>query len=179
MKTSSTKTISKLSEAIKDRTLSKQEYIRIQAVLLNKKGYALKKIVDITQKSEDAIENWITAYNKNGLKSLRTKPQTGIHNSKLTNEQKDSIKKLIINHSPSEYKYNGDFWSVPLLKQLIKDTYNVTYKTAKAYRDLFNYCGFSYQKAEYIDHRKDSGQTEHFKKRFEKKLKKGAISMWW
>jgi transposase len=159
--------------------LSKQEYIRVNAVLLKKKKYTLKQIEDITGKAEVTVQNWITAYNKYGIDGLRTKKREVAPCAKLTNKEKDEIKQAIIGHKPSEKGYAGDFWSVPALKRLVKDKYDVEYKSANAYRDLLHYCGFSYQKAEYVDRRKDNASQGHFRKRFEKKLKKGIISMWW
>ena len=63
------------------------------------------------------------------------------------------------------------------MKQLVKDEYGVIYETAKAYRDLLHYCGFSYQKAEFVDRRKNNQSQGHFKKQFEKKLKKGYLDV--
>lgn len=150
-----------------------------QAVLLKKKGFPLKQVVEITGKSEDAIEDWMTKYNQHGLQGLKTKQRAVPPRAMLTNDKKDNLKQLITDHKPSALGLAGDFWSVPTLKQLVKDTYKVTYKNDKAYRDLLHYCGFSYQKAEYVDRRKNNQSQGHFKKRFEKKLKKGTISMWW
>lgn len=176
---SKTSEIAILKRSLDKDGLSKQEYIRVNAVLLKKKGYTLKEIMDITDKAQVTIQNWITDYNKNGIDGLRTKEREVAPRAKLSNKQKDKIKQTITGHKPSEKGYFGDFWSVASLKRLIKDEYGVEYKSAKAYRELLHYCGFSYQKAEYIDRRKDSTAHGHFKKRFEKKLKKGVISMWW
>lgn len=168
-----------LKNALRNQNLSKQEYIRVQAVLLKKKRYSLKQISDISNKKLVTIQGWITCYNQNGIEGLKTKEKETPSHYTLTKEQKDHIKKLIAEHKPKDYGLSSDFWSASTLKQLVKDKFKVEYKTVKSYRELLKYCGFSYQKAEYIDRRKNSGQTEHFKKHFEKKVKKGVISMWW
>jgi len=168
-----------LERALHASDLTKQEYIRVQAVSLRKKGYPLKEIVAITGKAQVTIQGWITDYNQHGIDRLRTKKREKPPHVTLTNQQKDRIKKLITGHKPSEYGYSGDFWSVPVMRRLVKDQYRVEYETAKAYRDLLHYCGFSYQKAEFVDRRKDNQSQGNFKKRCEKKLKKGVISMWW
>ena len=168
-----------LETALIHASLTKQEYIRVHAVLLKKKGYSLKEIIDITGKSLVAIQGWITDYNKRGVDGLLTQKRAVAPRAKLSNKEKDHVKQIITDHKPQELGYTGDFWSVPIVKQLVKDEYGVTYETAKAYRDLLHYCGFSYQKAEFIDRRKNNQSQGHFKKQFEKKLKKGGISMWW
>lgn len=168
-----------LERALHASDLTKQEYIRVQSVLLKKKGYPLKEIVAITGKAQVTIQGWITDYHQHGIEGLRTKKRETPPHATLTKSQKDRIKELITGHTPSEYGYSGDFWSVPVLQRLVKDQYHVEYETAKAYRDLLHHCGFSYQKAEFVDRRKDNQSQGHFKKRFEKKLKRGTISMWW
>ena len=124
------------------------------------------------------MKRWYADFNRDGIAGLRTQHRLTSPNAMLAKEQKDAIKKILTGHKPQEYGYSGDFWSVPTLKRLVKDQYAVIYKTAVSYYQLFDYCGFSYQKAEYVDAKKISDDG-HFKKRFSKKLKKGGISMWW
>lgn len=62
-----------LERAISRLPLTKQEYIRVHTVLLKKKGYSLKKIIDITGKSMVAIQGWITDYNKQSVNGLLAK----------------------------------------------------------------------------------------------------------
>ena len=174
-----TRAVHNLERVLSRLPLTKQEYIRVHSVFLKKKGYSLKKIIDITGKSMVAIQGWITDYNKQGVNGLLTKKRAVAPRAKLTNKQKDRIKTIINKHKPKEKGYTGDFWSAPMLKRLVKDEYDVTYKTAKTYRELLHYCGFSYQKAAFVDRRKNNQSHGHFKKQFEKKLKKGGISMWW
>ncbi len=159
--------------------LSKAEYIRMQSVLMKKKGFSLKEIMSVTGKAQVSIQGWITEFNQHGIDGLKTKQRSHHPRSILSVQDKERIKQMMTGRKPHEYGYSGDFWSVPVLKQLVKDKLKVEYKTAKAYRDLFAYCGYSYQKAEFVDKRKDSQSQWHFKKRFEQKLKKGGISMWW
>ena len=53
-----------LEQSIKKGKLNKQEYIRAQAVYLNLKNQTHKQIAETTLKSIDAIEKWITLFNK-------------------------------------------------------------------------------------------------------------------
>lgn len=161
-----------------DPHLSKQEYIRVQAVLMKKQGFTVEQIMRANGKPRVTIESWITAFNKEGVEGLRTKPQTS-HYVKLDHTQKQSLKTMVHGHKPAEYGYTQDFWSIPILKDFVKTKFNVTYKSEKSYQDLFVFCGFSYQKAEYIDHRKDETNPKKFKVRLRKRLKKGAFSMSW
>ena len=173
------KKIKLLEKALEKEKLSKNEYIRIQSVLLNLKGYAHKEISGITLKSEDAIERWVTLFNKNGIQGLKNKPVSKPRNYKLTKEQKDEIKGIITQNSPDKLNLKGDFWNPNNLKQLVKDKFNIVYKARKSYIELLKYCGFSYQKVEFKDSREDEKYKEHMKLRLQKKLKKGVLKMYW
>lgn len=173
------KQLSKLESALRDSALSRSEYIRVQAVLLKKQGESLERVSQITGKSIDAVKRWHAAYNKLGLNALRSHKRVSSSQAKLTLTQKEQIKHLLTEHKPPDYGYSGDFWSVSTLRQLVKDRCGISYHSEQSYYNLFDWCGFSYQKAQYVDANQRKDDASHFKKRFEKKLKKGTISMWW
>lgn len=170
--------VRRLEQALTDHALSKQEYIRIQAVLMKKKGFTIAQIMQANGKNRTTIEGWITKFNQQSVQGLKTVPQAPRF-VKLKPDQKRELKTLVYGHKPTEYGYTQDFWSIPMVKDFIKTKFNVTYASEKSYQDLFAYCGFSYQKAEYIDHRKDETDPKRFKVRLRKRLKKGAFSMSW
>lgn len=178
-----TKTIDQSIRILKKALLSsdttRQEYVRIQAVLLKCKGYSHKEIGDITQKSKDAIKEWITAFNQLGVDGLKTQPVKKPRHYVLTNEQKDKIKQLITKNNPQHFKLTDEFWSVDALKKLVKNEFNVGYKSRKAYIDLLKCCGFSYQKVEFKDSRANEDYKKDMKLRLQKKLKKGVLRMYW
>jgi transposase len=173
------RSVQELTRALRDPDLTKQEYIRVHAVLLKKKGYTLNQVVDIAAHPLVTIQGWITAYHQRGLDGLRTKPRETSAVAKLTKEQKTCLKELMTGHKPTEYGYSDDFWSVPMLRKLVKDQYGVEFETVRSYQKLLKWCGFSYQKAAYIDHRKDETDPKKFKVRLRKRLKKGAFSISW
>ena len=169
----------KILEQALRKNIKKQEYIRIHSVLLNLKGYQHKEISKINLKSTDAIEKWITLFNKQGIDELMSKPITKDRNCELKKEQKEKIKKLINKNSPDKLGLKGEFWNPQLLKQLVQREFNVVFKTKKAYIDLLKYCGFTFQKVRYKDSRENQEYKDHEKLRLEKKLKKGVLRMYW
>lgn len=170
--------IKALKEALKSK-LTKNEYIRVQAVLLREKGYSHEQVIDITGKSHDAIKEWITNFNQKGLLGLKDQPVTKPRNFKLTTEQKEQIKAILNSQKPTDLGLAGEFWSPQALKQLIQQKFGVTYQSKESLRKLFQFCGFSYQKVTFQDSRKDEQRTNHEKLRLEKKLKKGVLRMYW
>lgn len=171
--------IESLETALKKGKLTKNEYIRIHAVFLKHKGYTHKEISKITLKGQDALEKWITAFNKYGIQGLKNKPLNKPRNYKLTYEQKNKIKEIINKNNPEKLGFKAEFWTPILLKQLVKNQFNIAYKSKKAYHELLDYCGFSYQKVEYKDSREDKAYKEDMKLRLKKKLKKGVLKMYW
>ncbi|MCG2690172.1 hypothetical protein L6252_02740 [Candidatus Parcubacteria bacterium] len=168
-----------LKQALKKGNLKRQEYVRAQAVYLNLVGYTHKEISQITLKSIDALEEWITLFNKQGIEGLKDKPITKERHCVLTKEQKDKVKAVITKNSPAQAGLKGDFWSPLLLKQLVQKEFGLAFKTKKAYIDLLRYCGFTYQKVQYKDSRENNKYKDHEKLRLEKKLKNGVLRMYW
>ena len=114
--TSKQQAIRHLTKSLHDPSLSKQEYIRVHAVFLKKKGYKLSEVSDIIGKKPITIKGWITAYNKHGIAGLQTKRRILPPRYVLTREQKDYIKELVTDHKPREYGFSHDFWSVGALE---------------------------------------------------------------
>lgn len=59
-----------------------------------------------------------------------------------------------------------EFWDVPTLKELVKKKYKVGYRSDFSYRTLLHYCGFSYQRVEFVDKHQDAQEAEGFKKKY-------------
>lgn len=171
--------IKELEKAMSSAALSKQEYIRVQAVLLKHRGYHRKEIALIVGKSFNALEEWITNYNKKGLDGLLTKAPKTPNSAKLTYSQKDKIKEIINKHKPKDYGLIKDFWDIPTLKRLVESEFGVEYKGMSSYRRLFDYCGFSYQKVQFVDKRQNKEELDSFKKKYRMRSKTGTITMSW
>lgn len=144
-----------------------REKIRLQAIWLSARGYKRKEVAQITGASEGSIRRWITKYNKEGISGLRAKPQTS-NNYKLTKKQKETIKKTIAKKSPKQLGYEAAFWTIALLRRLVKDKFGVEYKVKESYRLLFHDCGFSFHKPSKVN----QNQDPHMRRRFVDKLKK-------
>lgn len=150
-------------------TKNVSEKVRYQALKLLTEGYKRKEISAIIGKSAKAIGLWVTAYNKNGIERLREKRTTGNHR-KLTNDQKDKIAKILKEETPEQRRFQGKFWTVNFLKQLVKKEHNAAYQDNQSYRNLFSYAGFSFHKPEKVNKK----QNPYMRKRFEQNIKKNS-----
>lgn len=174
-----TQKIKLLKKTLDKEKLDKREVFRMQAVLLRLQGYPRKQISKITNKSISGIAKWITLFNKNGVDGLRSKKTKKPNNFKLTREQKDEIKKLINKKTPIDLGIQEPFWSLGSLKQLIWNKFKIKYKSSRSYHGLFKYCGFTLQKVQERDSRKNKKDQEHFKERLRKRTKKGIFTISW
>lgn len=95
---------------------------------------------------------------------------------KLTPEQIKSVEKLLKENTPVELGISKqDYWDIPMLNILVKKRYKVEYLSHSSYTRLFKRCGFSYQRVNFQDIRRDPKEVDSFKKRFEGKLKKWGL----
>ena len=145
------------------------EKIRYQSLKLLTEGYGRKEVIEIAGISRQALGQWVTVYNKQGVEGLREKRTTG-NNRKLTGDQKNSIAKIIKNNSPEECGLEGKFWTVELLKKLVKKEHGIVYKDSQSYRNLFSYAGFSFHKPEKVN----KNRKPHMRRRFEQDIKKNS-----
>lgn len=158
--------VDELGKAFKKERNGRQK-TRYQAIWLLSKGWKKDKVADVVGMSRDRIRQLVTLYHKDGLNGLKLKPAPGNHRL-LTNEQKLHIKKLITTHTPQQLKLTGNFWNIPLLKELVKKETGLMYQDQDSYRRLLIWCGFSFHKPAKVNQR----QKEYDRVRFEETLKK-------
>lgn len=160
--------VDELGKAFKKERNGRQK-ARYQAVWLLAKGWKRIQAAEVVGLSPDRIRQLVTLYHKRGLLGLRLKPAPGNHHL-LTIVQKKHLKNLIKAHSPEDLGLVGKFWSIPLLRELVKKETGLTYKDQDSYRRLFIFCGFTFHKPKKVNQR----QSEHMKVRFEEILKKDS-----
>lgn len=171
--------IAELQSVLHDPSLSKAEFIRVQAVLLRKRKQKRVLIAQLVGKSKSVVEDWITAYNKYGLAGLKTKKRITQPRAKLSPKKREIICTLL-KKKPSEVGIAPEeYWRMGLVKQVVERETGVVFSSENSYRKLLNEAGLSYQKVEFVDKHQNQKVHNGFKKQFETKVKGGRISMWW
>ncbi|MFW5719829.1 MAG: helix-turn-helix domain-containing protein [Candidatus Dojkabacteria bacterium] len=117
-----------IKESMKTKKLSHREMIRHQAILFKLKGLTHREIVDLLDISEYSLQEWITAYNRNGVQGLLTKKPEEAHNKLLTNKERKEVAEILINQTPRDFEFNEDFWTIPILRKVIEKKYKVRAK---------------------------------------------------
>lgn len=148
---------------------SNSDYIvgmRLMALIQIKRGMSSRQLEGLYYKSHSRYCIWVKRFNKFGLEGLRNKPKSG-RKSKLSIEQKEKIKSILLENKPEKYGYNSGFWNGPLMIDFIEKQFGIKYKKAQIY-NIFKSFGFSYQKSRGFYPEADKEAQENFRKALKK-----------
>ena len=143
-----------------------QQGVRLYACYQVSKGKKPKELEDIYDTTFKSICNWINKLNSGGVEALIDKVKPG-RTPKLSEDQKEEIKKLILTSIPSEHSYNSATWTGLLLIDWIKKNYQIEYKKANIY-NILKQLGLTFQKGKGIYPEKigREDKVEELKKNF-------------
>lgn len=151
---------------------------RAHAVLLRNKGFTIANTAEILFRSDQFVKGAVKRYQQGEL----TKLNFDGHNRKLTKQQVDEIIQTIRTQSPKElqrFKFNTQFWSTDILRQVVKKNYGVEYKTDNSYYDLFKQAGFTFKKPKTKDFRQDPEKVKEWKGALKKSWQSTKIRLSW
>lgn len=121
------------------------ELAKAQAILLYEKRIPNELVFEITRLKKSAIFKWRSRFIKEGIDALKdrmgAKPR-----QILTKGQIDATLIMLQKNTPKAFGYDSDFWTTSILGHLIKEQYNVDFKTKKPLYLLFKQAKFSYHK---------------------------------
>jgi len=140
--------------------------MRLYAVYQVSKGVSSRKLEELYNTSFKQICNWAHRFEENGLEGLKDKPKSG-RKSRLTEQQKDEIKSVLLNNRPDEFGYNTSTWSGPILIDYVKNRYDITYMKAQIY-NVLKTLGLSFQKGRPTYPEADEKTREEFKTHLKK-----------
>jgi transposase len=148
---------------------------RLQAVRLYGSARPVPDIQEITGTPRRTLLRWCGCYQDEGIAGLFDKREGNHRQSFLTDEQVQALKEKLHQYRPLDIlgssqvaTANGLHWTVPDLKQVVKQWYGVVYKQNKSYRDLFKQCGFSYQRTARIFRSRSQEKVADFEEELEK-----------
>jgi len=123
-----------------------QEELRRTAVRLVGEGRSQVEVAGLLSVSANAVGNWIRAHRRGGDGALgaRRRGRRGGH-TKLTAARQEKIARLIVGHNPDQLKLPGFLWTRALVRDLIRQRFQVEVGEDTAGRYLRAW-GFSPQK---------------------------------
>lgn len=136
--------VSELKELIEIQYGSARELARVQAILMYEKCIELDLIYEMTRLKRSAIFKWRSRLQKHGATALKEKPSKP--RRLLTQNQIAEIVTVIKTQKPKEHGYKAEYWNTTVLGKLIKQNYNVEYKSKKPLYLLFESAKFTYHK---------------------------------
>jgi len=123
-----------------------QEELRRRAVSLVGEGRSQVEVAGLLGVTRQAVGNWLAAHREGGDRALgaRRRGRRGGH-TKLTQGQQEKIAGLIVGHNPDQLKLPGFLWTRALVRDLIRQRFDVEVGEDTAGRYLRAW-GFSPQK---------------------------------
>jgi transposase len=110
--------------------------------------------------STRTIYNWITSFLINPKDFTHTKIQKG-RKSKLTDEQKEQLKKIVVD-GPIKAGYSRGTWTAKMIQEIIYKKFKVTYNS-RYVTELLKKLGFSYTKGKFISAKAEPEEIEKWK----------------
>lgn len=114
---------------------SYKEGVKLFANFLISKGWSARKLEKLFDVSFKQITIWFHEFDERGEEALKDKQKTG-RNSKLSTDQRNQLKKIILEKLPSEYNINNTKWTGENIIILVEKLFGVKYKKAQIYNIL-------------------------------------------
>lgn len=124
-----------------------QQYIRhrLKAIELLHQGNSRLQVSEQVGCSYDTLTSWLRKYLQGGLKAL-VSPIRHQKPSRLSVEQQQQLKEMILTQRPTEYGIERQMWTGAILSQVIAQRFEVQLKDSRIY-ELLDELGLSYQRA--------------------------------
>jgi transposase len=148
---------------------------KIQAVRLYGNDVPVPEITNLTGLPRRTINRWYRRYLQQGLSGFVDRRQGGNYQY-LTHEQIQELALRLKQYRPVDLfglekvaTADGLYWCVPDLKRTVKQWYGIEYKTGTSYQQLFQKCGFSYQRTAKVFRSRSELKVAEFEEQVEKK----------
>jgi transposase len=145
--------------------------IRLLAILHFWDGLSSTEVSKLLKISDFAVRQYLHRFNKFGLEGLKDLPKP-IKEPKLSKEQLNKVDE-IFGKCPRESGLDFNNWTIPLLTQWIKDTFNIEYSESNVYKivEKLNYSKIRPRKR---DKRVNQQALEDFKEKLSDIIEKKA-----
>ena len=108
------------------RTMDRKtlEFLRVNCVQRWIDGEAPLDIIRATGLCETTIYKWIDRYEEGGMEALNSTKAPGAE-SKLTNEEQEALRTMIVGKNPQQYALDFGLWTRQVVAQLIEQEFDV------------------------------------------------------
>ena len=168
-----TKSNAKTSK-IDGRKLShkQSEYIRMQsAKAVRIDNRSAEEVIKVFGLHRSCIYRWLNKYDAGGLDALKSSKALGPE-TKLTAHEKQRLANYLLKN-PTQLKFDYALWTIEMIKELIKQKFNVSYTSVHVSR-ILSEIGFSKQKPLQRAYEQDPAKVEQWLKKEYPAIKKEA-----
>lgn len=117
------------------RTRDKEEYRRAYAVKQKMEGVPYRTIAKDIGVNYRNVYDWIDNYRKFGLDGIRNKRKNGGRRAVLTTaKNKEMIKDIVLNQSPTAFGYLKNTWSIRLLATYLSSLLGMNVSRSQTWR---------------------------------------------
>lgn len=117
------------------RTRDKEEYRRAYAVKQKMAGVPYRTIAKDIGVNYRNVYDWIDNYRKFGLDGIRNKRKNGGRRAVLTTaKNKEMIKDIVLNESPTAFGYLKNTWSIRLLATYLSSLLGINFSRSQTWR---------------------------------------------
>lgn len=121
--------------AFMKRTRDKEEYRRAYAVKQKMEGVPYRTIAKDIGVNYRNVYDWIDNYRKFGLDGIRNKRKNGGRRAVLTTaKNKEMIKDIVLNQSPTAFGYLKNTWSIRLLATYLSSLLGMNVSRSQTWR---------------------------------------------
>ena len=154
--------VTELQQRVKNKESASVEIRWAQAIILvngETDGVTIKSVTGFDKKHAFKLKK---KYQEKGIKGITAKKRKV--RRLLTKGQMRKIEKMVRATKPSNHGVNSEFWSVPILAEIILRLFGVTYKSKTSYYLIFKESGFTYHKPDKRYHAQDPAKIAAWRK---------------
>lgn len=146
-----------------------REEIRIRAVQRVEAGESPEVVIKSLGYHRSCIYEWLAKYNEGGIEALKTRKITG-RPPKLSGSSMKKLYSMIADKDPLQYKFSFALWTRDMVRELIKQEFNVNMSSSSVGR-LLKQLGFTPQKPLHRAYQRDEALAEKWKQEDFPKIK--------
>jgi transposase len=117
------------------RTRDKEEYRRAYAIKQKMEGVPYRTIAKDMGVNYRNVYDWINNYRKDGLNGIRNRRKNGGRRPVIsTTKNKELIKDILLNQSPTAFGYLKNTWSIRLLAIYLSSLLGINFSRSQTWR---------------------------------------------
>jgi len=146
-----------------------QDYIRkrLSAIKFVHEGKSRLQVCCLIGCRYNTLTSWIDKYIEGGLSGLVAPIKHKNAPQRLSSEQKQELKRMLLEQSPQDYGITRNIWTGEIIIAVIEMKWDIAFKSSRIYQ-ILDGLGLSYQRA----HRDYANADEAQQKEFVEVLKK-------